>query len=202
MNWTGVLPPNEIPRVNHKIIETLVTSQNADGTAHIAPMGIWQTAQHFVLAPFKPSQTLVNVLHSGVVVLNFTDQVTIFAGCLSGRYDWPVISANKIECPVLQAALTHIELELSHVVEDEIRPELHCNVVHEQMHAGFNGFNRAQAAVIELAILTSRLDRLPTEKIQSEYDYLKIAVDKTAGADERKAWGWLAAKVEQAGIKI
>lgn len=185
--------------MNHKIMETLVTSRNVDGTAQIAPMGIWQTKSHYVLAPFKPSRTLDNVLRSGVVVLNFTDQVQIFAGCLSGRYDWPVVTAHKIECFVLAAALTHVELELDHVVEHDLRPEMHCKLVHEQMHAPFRGFNRAQAAVIELAILTSRLNMLPAQKVQSEFDYLKIAIDKTAGPDERRAWDWLAAKVEQAG---
>ena len=112
-------------------METLVTSRNADGTAQIAPMGIWQTADHYVLAPFKPSRTLDNVLASRVVVLNFTDQVKVFAGCLTGRYDWPVTPATKIECFVLTAALTHVELTLDHVVEHELRPELHCKVVHD-----------------------------------------------------------------------
>jgi uncharacterized protein len=51
--------------------------------------------------------------------------------------------------------------------------------------------NRAQAAVIEGAVLVSRLHMLPAEKIASEMAYLQIAIDKTAGSEEREAWSWL-----------
>jgi len=58
-------------------------------------------------------------------------------------------------------------------------------------HAPFLGFNRAQAAVIEAAILVSRLEMLPRDKIEKEIAYLQIAVGKTAGAPEQEAWQWL-----------
>ena len=58
-------------------------------------------------------------------------------------------------------------------------------------HRSFLGFNRAQAAVIEGAILISRLERLPREKIDREMAYLAIAIEKTAGPLEREAWQWL-----------
>ena len=82
------------------------------------------------------------------------------------------------------------------VVEDEQRPRFRCRVVHEAGHAPFQGFNRAQAAVIEAAILTSRLHLLPPEKIAAERAYLQIAIDKTAGPGEREAWAWLMAKID------
>ena len=62
-------------------------------------------------------------------------------------------------------------------------------------HAPFGGFNRAQAAVIELAVLTSRLALLPREKVRREAEYLAVAVEKTAGEREQEAWGWLMEKV-------
>ncbi|HEY5065532.1 MAG TPA: hypothetical protein VIJ04_12015 [Xanthobacteraceae bacterium] len=43
-------------------------------------------------------------------------------------------------------------------------------------HAPLKGFNRAQAAVIEAAILVSRLRLLLREKIEREMHYLEIAV--------------------------
>jgi hypothetical protein len=58
-------------------------------------------------------------------------------------------------------------------------------------HAPFMGLNRAQAAVIEGAVLVSRLHMLPMDKIEAEMRYLQIAIDKTAGAAEHEAWGWL-----------
>jgi len=32
---------------------------------------------------------------------------------------------------------------------------------------------------------------LPAAKVDTEMAYLQIAIDKTAGPDEREAWGWL-----------
>ena len=63
--------------------------------------------------------------------------------------------------------------------------------VHEAGHAPYIGFNRAQAAVIEGAILVSRLHMLPLDKVEAEMRYLQIAIDKTAGPEEHEAWGWL-----------
>ena len=58
-------------------------------------------------------------------------------------------------------------------------------------HAPFVGFNRAQAAVIEGAVLVSRLRMLPAGKVDAEMAYLQIAINKTAGLEEREAWSWL-----------
>ena len=62
-------------------------------------------------------------------------------------------------------------------------------------HQPFKGFNRAQAAVLEAAILASRLSMLPTDKIDREMAYLSIAVEKTAGPKEREAWVWLQERI-------
>jgi hypothetical protein len=69
--------------------------------------------------------------------------------------------------------------------------------VHTVNHKPFQGFNRAQYSVLEAAILISRLDRLPWEKIQAELDYLRIGLEKTAGEREREAWDWIMAVIEQ-----
>jgi hypothetical protein len=68
--------------------------------------------------------------------------------------------------------------------------------VHEAIHASFAGFNRAQAAVIEGAVLVSRLHMLPARKVEAEMAYLQIAIDKTAGPGEHEAWGWLCEAVQ------
>ena len=173
------------------IIESIITSLGVDGAVHIAPMGVIWRDGHPVLAPFRPSTTLDNLCHSGCAVINHTDDVRIFAGCLTGRRDWPLQSAKRIDGRVLQAALAHQELRVERIEEDEQRPRFHCRVVHEAAHGAFKGFNRAQAAVIEAAILVSRLHMLPRDKVEREMAYLEIAVSKTAGPHEREAWDWL-----------
>jgi len=62
-------------------------------------------------------------------------------------------------------------------------------------HAPFEGFNRAKAAVLEAAILVSRLSMLPREKVEQEIAYLEVAVRKTAGPAEEEAWQWLMEKI-------
>jgi hypothetical protein len=67
--------------------------------------------------------------------------------------------------------------------------------VHTATHAVWGGYNRAEAAVLELAVLTTRLSMLPPEKIDAELEYLEIAISKTAGPREKEAWGWLMERV-------
>ncbi|MGJ0431374.1 DUF447 domain-containing protein [Methylobacter sp.] len=186
------------------IQEILITTVNTSGTAHIAPMGIHvssrpeagRPADEVIILPFRPSTTLDNLLSSRTAVINYCDDVRIFAGCLTGRRDWPLKPAEKINGQVLAAALAHAEVELVRVEEDPVRPKLFCKVIHSVNHAPFQGFNRAQFSVLEAAILISRLHRLPLEKIESEIDYLRIGLEKTAGDRELEAWGWLMAVID------
>ena len=178
------------------IYETVITTMNPDGTVHIAPMGIRHENEKYLIAPFKPSRTLDNLVHSGVAVINATTDVLIIAGCLTDRHDWPVVDAGHVACKRLAAALTHVEVRVESRKDDELRPVFTCRPVHAAIHGPFRGFNRAQAAVVEAAILVSRLRLLPEEKIRSEVEYLGIAIGKTAGENERTAWQWLMEKVE------
>ena len=130
-------------------------------------------------------------------VANYTDDVRIFAGCLTGRRVWPAAAAERVPVPRLAGALAHAELEVAHVTEHELRPRFSCRVVRRVTHAPFEGLNRAKAAVIEAAILVSRLEMLPREKIEQEIAYLEVAISKTAGADEILAWGWLMEKIRE-----
>jgi uncharacterized protein len=128
-------------------------------------------------------------------VANYTDDVRVFAGCLTGRHAWPMTAAKLVPVPRLADALAHAELAVTSVTEHDQRPRFRCRVVHRASHAPFEGFNRAKAAVIEAAILVSRLGLLPREKIEKEIAYLEIAVGKTAGAAEQQAWEWIMEKI-------
>ena len=178
------------------IREVILTSQSVQGHVHLAPMGIHIEDDEMLLMPFRPSTTLDNVLATGAAVMNYCDDVRLFAGCLTGRRDWPLLAADKIVGYRLAGALSHAELELFRYEDDSVRPKLYCRVVHEVTHAPFHGFNRAQFAVLEAAILVSRLHMLPPEKLESELAYLRIGLDKTAGPRERDAWDWLMERID------
>ena len=178
------------------IYETVITTVNADGSVHIAPFGIRERGDLIIISPFRPSTSLDNLLRTKQAVVNLTDDVRIFAGALTGRRDWPVRRADNIDGFVLEAALAHRELMLVEIKEDAVRPELSFKVVQEITHKPFRGFNRAQAAVLEAAVLVSRLHMLPSEKVAAEIAYLTIAVEKTAGEREMQAWNWLIERIE------
>jgi uncharacterized protein len=178
------------------IRETIITTVNEAGNVHIAPLGIIAEMDGWIIAPFRPSVTLDNLAAVPFAVANYTDDVRIFAGCLTGRKDWLTVAVDGYPVPRLASAIAHSVLEVVSVQDDGVRPRLYCRVVAEMMHAPFTGFNRAKAAVLELAILVSRLGMLPLEKIEREIAYLKIAIDKTAGPEEEEAWHWLMQRVD------
>jgi len=178
--------------MNEMIFETVVTTVSSQGTPHVAPMGIRYRDDQVVLMPFRPSTTLDNILSTGHAVLNVLTDVRVFAGCVCGNKQWPVVPLDPFPGVRLQAALSHIELQLAtqdHA--DPQRPRLGLKRLRDVQHAPFIGLNRAQAAVLEGAVLVSRLHLLPPEKITTEMTYLQIAIDKTAGTAEHEAWGWL-----------
>ena len=177
------------------IREAIVTTLGADGMPHMAPMGVRNDDGLYVIAPFRPSRTLDNVLRSGQAVINYTDDVRVFAGFHTGRRRWPTVPAETVHGVRLTRALAHVEVEVARWEDDEVRPRIWCRELACATHAPFRGFNRAQAAVIEAGILASRLRRLPAEKVDREMDYLRIAVEKTAGPREREAWRWLEERI-------
>ena len=179
------------------IREVIVTSVDRDGNPHLAPMGVHELEGGVkAILPFRPSTTLDNLLATRCAVINCTDDVRVFAGCLTGRRDWPLLPAGQVAGVRLADCLAHTEVELVSVEDDDIRPRLLCRPLHTAQHAPFPGFNRAQFAVLEAAILVSRLHILPWAKIEAELDYLRVIHGKTAGPREQEAWNWLMAAIE------
>ena len=126
-------------------------------------------------------------------VANHTDDVRVFAGCLTGRRDWPTVRLVE-EMPVPRLADTP---RARRTRGRPCRARTRSGRVFiaewcaRTRMRHFEGFNRAQAAVIEAAILVSRLRLLPRDKIEREIAYLQNAVSKTGSSIEEEAWGWL-----------
>jgi uncharacterized protein len=179
-------PPN-----NDVIYECVVTSVSPEGLAHVAPMGVRYRQGAVVLMPFVPSTTLANITATRHAVLNRVLDTRVFAGCVSGRRHWSTLPAERITGVRLACAQSHVELALASTSDDAQRPVLEMAPVHEATHLPFIGFNRAQAAVVEGAVLVSRLHMLDAAKVDHEMAYLQIAIDKTAGPEEHEAWRWL-----------
>ena len=61
-----------------RIVETIVTTTNAKGEAHIAPLGLIEDGDDWIIAPFRPSRTLDNLREVPFAVASHTDDVRVF----------------------------------------------------------------------------------------------------------------------------
>ena len=182
------------------IHEVIVTTINKDKKVHIAPMGVKilqsDSKKLVQISPFKPSQTLNNILETKIATVNFIDNVKVFSGIVTGeKKDWELEVFDDKFAPHLQNTNTHMNVEAREEHDDPVRPRIICEVINEQIHRPFLGFNRAQFSVIELAVLSTRLGRIDDNKIKDEMKYLKIGIDKTAGKNEKEAWEWIEKKI-------
>lgn len=182
------------------IHEVIVTTINKDKKVHIAPMGVKilqsDSKKLVQISPFKPSQTLNNILETKIATVNFIDNVKVFSGIVTGeKKDWELEVSDDKCAPHLQNTNTHMNVKVSEDHDDPVRPRIVCEVINEQIHRPFLGFNRAQFSVIELAVLSTRLGRIDDNKIKDEMKYLKIGIDKTAGKNEKEAWEWIEKKI-------
>ncbi len=178
------------------IRECVVTTLSSEGRPHIAPLGLIEEGERWIIAPFAPSTTLTNLRAAPKATASFIDDARIFAGLVTGEKDWPLTDLPDWPAPRLEAALAHAELQVESVAPDEVRPRFSCRILRVETHRPFLGMNRAKAAVLEAAILATRLHMLSREKIAGEIAYLKIAIDKTAGDAERAAWDRVMEKIE------
>jgi len=182
------------------IRETIVTTASPAGEPHVAPMGASVVEGGYLLMPFRPSRTLDNLAATGAGVINYTDDARVFAGCVTGRRrDWPTVPAGA--SVRLADTLAHAEFTVERMEDDPVRPRFFCRVVREESHGVFHGLSRAVAAVVEGAVLVSRLHMLPRDEVERQMAHLALAIEKTAGPAEREAWGWLMDAVSTHGAR-
>ncbi|MFL5493698.1 MAG: DUF447 domain-containing protein [Gemmatimonadales bacterium] len=173
------------------IIETIVTSMAPDGSINFAPMGVEWGEEIIILKPFLETTTFRNLRESRAAVVNLTDDVMLFAqGAVSSpQFSWR--AAGVVRGAVLEAACSWREIEIATIDDTPPRSRMEGRVVHRGFTREFVGFNRARHAVLEAAILATRIHLIPAEQIREEYDRLQVVVDKTAGPREREAMAFL-----------
>jgi uncharacterized protein len=180
------------------ILETIVTTLSPEGELHLVPFGLIAEDDSYVLAPFRPSPTIANLEANPSFAVSSPRDIRVIAGAVTGRRAWPTVACTAIPGRRLADSFGHAEFEVAALEDHPERPRFRGRMVHSAAHAPFLGFNRAQAAVLEAAILSTRLHMLEPGKVLTEMGYLAIAITKTAGPREREAWGWIEDKVAAA----
>lgn len=179
------------------ILEGIVVTTNEVGSPNISPMGPLvddESVSHFLLRPFQTSTTYKNLKRTGVGVLHVTDDVSVFVdGVLRNFGNLPeTFSAEKVDGFVLKDCCRYFEFKVIDLDDSAERTEIKCETVLSAERRPFFGFNRAKHAVLEAAILASRVHLLEAKEIAKQIAHLKIIVEKTAGEVEFKSF----AKIE------
>lgn len=184
------------------ILEGIVTTLNDDGSLNVAPMGpiVDERMQRLVLRPFRTSQTYANLKRRGHGVLHVVDDVWLLARAALGPIEPPpeTFEAQNVEGRVLAEACRWYEFEVAEVDDREQRTTIDARVVASGKRRDFFGFNRAKHAVLEGAILATRVGILPRGEILDQFKRLAVLVEKTGGEQERRAWRLLERYVESA----
>jgi uncharacterized protein len=178
------------------ILETVVTTINADGGVNCAAMGVEWGEERIVIKPFRATRTLRNLRATGVAVVNLTDDILLFSQAALGDPQPPTRPAAGIEGAVLEDACSWREVRVEAIDDSELRARVSTVVVGSGTGREFLGLNRARHAVLEASILASRAGRLDAEDIRTELRRLQVLVDKTAGPRERDAMGYVTRHVD------
>jgi beta-RFAP synthase len=176
------------------ILEGIVTTRSRSGAVNIAPMGpLFDPAnpRQFILKPFETSQTYQNLREIDQGVFHITDDVLLLAKAVIGQPQAPLQPAESIQGDRLVDCCRYIEFRVHQWRVLGPRAEILCDIVHERHVRDFFGWNRAKHAVIEAAILASRVGILPNKEILEQIPSLQTLVAKTGGPPETEAFDLL-----------
>ena len=181
------------------ILESIVTTVDQDAVVNIAPLGPIVlppdpegTLPSFLLRPYHGSKTCDNLLANGKAVIHVTDDALLIAKTAIGH-----VHAQGLVCQAEGGSPQHQRLEDCHrwfAVEvtqyagTPPRHEMTARCVAEGVRRPFFGFNRAKHAVIEAAILATRIGMIDAKTIRESIEALRVPVEKTAGLDEAEAF--------------
>jgi len=183
------------------IVEGIITTLDEFGRMHLAPMGpvVDERIKTLVLRPFVTSRTFRHLQERPEGVFHIVDDVLLLAQGAIGAVE-PVpefLPARKIHGAVLQDACRWFEFRIVRCDATGERALLETKIVHRGRRRDFFGFNRAKHAVVELAILATRLHLIPPDVIRAEIARLGVPVQKTSGPREQSAFELLVRHIER-----
>ncbi|MEZ6132058.1 MAG: DUF447 family protein [Planctomycetaceae bacterium] len=177
------------------IIEGLLTTVDAAGRLNVAPMGpiVHADFQQLTLRPYRGTTSFRNLMDTRQGVFHVVDSIGVMAAAAIGRLtELPAtVPAQHVTGRVLDDCCRWFEFRITDVDTTHERSEMAADVVHTGTRRPFGGFNRARHAVIEMAILATRLHLLPQDDVEVALKFLTPAVEKTGSAEEIAAFEML-----------
>jgi hypothetical protein len=149
------------------IVETVVSTYNADGQSNAAPMGVtMESAQRLALKIYTSSLTYKNLQSKRCAVVNVTSDAEVFYRTAfkeanpNGKLplEW-FEKAETVDAPKLRAADAHIEVAVANAVSlDAERAEVLCDVKLIKAPTVLpRAYCRALSATIEAVIHATRV---------------------------------------------
>jgi hypothetical protein len=184
------------------ILEGIMTTFGEDGTVNIAPMGpiVDAAMTRLELRPYQTSTTYKNLKRTGQGVFHVTDDVELLAHAAVGKVE-PVpkmIAADAVKGWILADCCRWYAFKVAELDDSRPRTQIIANVVDRGHRRDFFGLNRAKHAVVEAAILATRVQLLPIEQIMEDFSRLRPLIEKTGGEAERRAFEFLEHYVQAA----
>jgi hypothetical protein len=177
------------------IVEGLVTTVCDDGRTNISPMGpiVEDSFDRLWLRPFRTSQTYANLKRTGRGVFHITDDVELLAQAAVGQPDpLPGLAPAKgFDGMLLADACRWYAFEVESLDDAAERTSIVGRVVDRGVLREFLGFNRAKHAVLEAAIVATRISLLDPAEIAAQLGRSAVIVQKTGAAAERRAMEFL-----------
>jgi len=185
-------PPEET-RILEGVVTTLPTPDARSEQANIAPMGpiVNPSITQLILRPFQTSTTYRNLKATGQGVFHVTDDALLIARAAIGHiqpvHEVAIQPAPHVHGIVLSGACRYYEFRVVELDDREPRTRIVAKVIHTGRLREFFGFNRAKHAVIEAAILATRVHLTGLQPVRDELCKLQTLVDKTGGEAEQLA---------------
>ncbi len=176
------------------ILEGLVTTLGPDDALNVAPMGpkFDEDWSRFVLRPFRTSTTYRNLKARGEGVLHVTDDVLLLARAAIGPVpDAATRPSDVVRGRILLTSARYYEFRVTDLDDRGERATLCVETVASGRLRDLFGLNRAKHAIVEAAILASRVAILPAGAIRDDIERLAPLVEKTGGPAEREAFALL-----------
>lgn len=174
------------------ILEGVVTTLDADGTPRVSPMGpiVDESFERILFRPYCTSSTFANLKRRGQGVLHVTDDVELIARSATGQLDErpAFVEAEAVEGVILADACRWFAFVVEHLDDRDERTAVYARTVAQGQRRPFFGLNRAKHAVIEAAILATRLEWLAPADVELAMERLNVLVEKTASQAERDAF--------------
>jgi hypothetical protein len=177
------------------ILEGIVTTLDEDAAVRVTPMGptVEEDFQRLIFRPFKTSRTFRNLKRTGQGVFHVTDDVELIAHAAVDQLTTlpRLVAAQLVDGFILADACRWYAFRVESVQDESPRATISCRVVESATEREFFGFNRAKHAVVEAAILATRVQIMDVRELRDELRRLAPLVQKTGGPAERRAFAFL-----------